>query len=131
MRMGVVTAAVGAAAVLWVGLSAQQEVLPRPGPGSGVTRVAGSIEVTNAPEVHAAQRGAWQVGINNVPTVRVAEIGGPAFLQQGQRYELTWADGQVEAVTVTAAGRDGWIEVDSERRRWINLSSVRAIQRAR
>ena len=36
-QLGVLAVAVATAA--WVGLSAQQEMLPRPGPGSGITPV--------------------------------------------------------------------------------------------
>ena len=32
-------------AMLWSGVSAQQEMLPRPGPGSGVSKVAGSVTI--------------------------------------------------------------------------------------
>jgi len=129
MRRPMLVTAIGAAVLLWAVVSAQQEVLPKPGPGSGIVRVTGSVDVSNAPEVQATQRGPWQVAINNVPSVKVAEMPGPSFLKRGLRYEVTWLDGQVEAVVVASA-RDGWIEVESPRR-WINVSAVRTIQEAR
>ena len=132
MRSSMIVVAVGAAVLLWVGVSAQQEMLPKPGPGSGVTRVTGEVEVANAPEVHASQRGAWEVAISNTPGVRVAETSGPSFLKKGLKYEITWGDGQVETVTVAGPGRDGWIEVEGPRQpRWINLNSLRAVQAVR
>jgi len=131
MRDSIIVIGVGAVVLFWAGVAAQQEMLPKPGPGSGITRVTGAVEVSNAPEVHAAQRGAWEVSIGNTPRVRVAETAGPSFLKKGLQYEITWGDGQSEVVTIADAGRDGWIEVEGPRRRWISLASARAIQAAR
>ena len=116
------------------GLAAQQEMLPRPGPGSGVTPVS--------------QRGSWEVAINNTPTVRIAnaiDVKGPAFLRNG-RHEVTWANGDRETVTITSVvetardsrhadrrpdtTQDLWVEVQtSNGKRWINLASARSIER--
>ncbi|HJR60004.1 MAG TPA: hypothetical protein VJ813_11415 [Vicinamibacterales bacterium] len=131
MRIALVTTALGIAVVSWAGISAQQEMLPKPGPGSGVTHVLGSVEVKNAPEVHAAQRGDWQVAINNTPSVRVSEVAGPSFIRPGQRFQITWADGQTETVTASAAARDGWVQVGETPGRWINLANARAVASAR
>jgi len=127
MRTAMVTTVLGVAALLWAGVSAQQEVLPKPGPGSGITRVTGSVEVSNALEVHAAQRGAWEVAISNTPSVRVAEVAGPSFIRSGQRFQITWADGQTEVVVASAAARDGWVPVSGTPGRWVNLANARAI----
>jgi hypothetical protein len=131
MRIMFVTAALGMAVLLWAGLGAQQEVLPRPGPGSGITKVLGAVEVSNAPEVHASQRGAWQVAIGNTPGVRVLEIAGPTFVSAGQNYRITWTDGEAIDVRVTAVASDGWVQVESPRRRWLNLQAARAVEEAR
>jgi hypothetical protein len=130
MRTAIVTTTAGVAAILWVGVTAQQEVLPKPGPGSGITRVVGQVEITNVPQVQAAQRGDWQVAIGNTPSVRVTGVDGPGFIVQGQAYQITWADGQVETVVPSGPARDGWFPVD-DMRRWINVNSARSIARAR
>jgi hypothetical protein len=130
MHRPTLVTAIGAAVLLWAGVSAQQEVLPKPGPGSGITRITGAVEVSNAPSVHAVQQGGWEVAINNTPTVRIVETVGPSFLKQGRKYEITWDDGKAEVVTVAGSGRDGWIEVSGPPRRWINLTSLRTIQDA-
>ena len=123
--------------IAWVG--AQQEMLPKPGPGSGITR--------------AAQHGEWEVAISNVPTVRLAAatagipLRTPPFVRN-RTYKVTWANGDEERVTVISvadvratdrnndriperspeASTDGWVEVQSSAgRRWINILSARSI----
>jgi hypothetical protein len=129
-------ATLGAAALLWVAVSAQQEMQPRPGPGSGIMNVTGSVSVENTPAVTVAntpavrQEGDWRVAINNTPSVRVTEVPSPGFLRTGGRYEITWVDGTRETVTVSSIATNGWIEVERSRR-WINLTSARSIAEAR
>src|SRR5688572_28458007 len=103
----------------WAQLGAQQEMLPRPGPGRGVTGVS--------------QKGEWSVAINNTPSVHIAnpiQVRGPIFLKRGC-YRLTWPNGDAEVVSIIAttsdaprAGdrmaersqelvTDGWVEVHS------------------
>lgn len=139
MQKSTMVVAAAAAALLWVALSAQQqEMLPKPGPGSGVTNVTGSVNiantpsvnVANAPNVHARQEGDWRVAVANVPSVRVTEVPSPGFLRTGSRYEITWVDGTSETVTISNLATNGWIEVERSRR-WINLSSARSIREDR
>jgi hypothetical protein len=118
--------AIAAAALLWAAVSAQQEMLPKPGPGSGITNVAGSVSITNTPSVMAAQQGDWRVAVSNTPSVRVTEVPSPGFLRTGATYEIVWVDGSRETVTVSSIATNGWIEVERSRR-WINLSSARSI----
>lgn len=130
MRKSLIVVAVSAAAFLWVAVSAQQEMSPRPGPGSGITHVTGSVDISNTPSVRAAQEGDWRVSVQNTPSVRVTEVPSPAFLRTGSSYEVTWADGKIETVTVSSISTSGWIEVERSRR-WINLSSARSIAEVR
>jgi hypothetical protein len=122
----------GVAALLWVAVSAQQEMSPRPGPGSGLMNVSvtntPSVTVANSPAVQ--QQGEWRVAINNTPSVRVTEVPSPGFLRTGARYEITWVDGTSETVTISSIATNGWIEVERSRR-WINLTSARSIAEAR
>jgi len=108
------------------GVAAQQEMLPRPGPGSGVTPVS--------------QRGNWDVAISNTPTVRVVNavpvrLGVPSFVRNAT-FEITWANGDKEAVTVVrfdrqeeARANEGWVEVRSGgKARWVNLAMARSVE---
>ena len=126
MQKSTIAVSLAAAAFLWVALSAQQETLPKPGPGSGVTSVAGSVSIINTPSVSAAQEGDWRVAVSNTPSVRVTEVPSPGFLRTGTTYEIVWVDGSKETVTVSSIATNGWIEVERSRR-WINLSSARSI----
>jgi hypothetical protein len=118
MRIGVVTAALGAAAVLWVSLSAQQEMLPKPGPGSGITKVMGAVNISNVPDVRVIE----------MPRMVLAS---PPFVRKGGRYAITWADGDSESVTVLDVGEDAWVQVEGMRRRWVNLRSARSVEESR
>jgi hypothetical protein len=132
VRKSTVVATLAAAALLWVAVSAQQEMSPRPGPGSGVMKV----KVTNTPEVMVTntpavqQHGPWQVAINNTPSVKVTEVPAPGFLRTGARYRITWVDGSTDIVTISSISTNGWIEVERSRR-WINLTSARSIEEVR
>lgn len=134
----ITTTAFAIALVVWVGLGAQQEMLPRPGPGSGVTGVS--------------QKGEWSVAINNTPSVHIAnpiQVRGPIFLKRGA-YRVTWPNGDAEMVTIITTASDaqrtgdrmaeksqelvtdGWVEVQSSgRRRWINLMAARSVEESR
>jgi hypothetical protein len=125
-----VALSVAAAALLWVAASAQQEMLPKPGPGSGITTVTGSVSVTNTPGVRAVQEGDWHVAVLNTPTVRVTEVPSPGFLRSGASYQITWVDGSKESVTISSVATNGWVEVERSRR-WINLASARSIEEQR
>ena len=140
----IIIGALALAVTTWTQLRAQQqEMLSRPGPGSGITR--------------AAQHGDWEVAISNTPTVRIAtpfpvHLRGPVFLRN-RTYKITWPNGDVERVTMIAvpdqrpadrnADRlpersaetmaDTWAEVQSEsgNKRWINLMAARSIEEVR
>ena len=123
MRSSVITGALGIALMLWIGVSAQQEMLPKPGPGSGITRVSGEVNISNIPEVK----------ISNIPEVRVLElpplsIASPPFARKGGTYTITWSDGGTENVIVAEVGPDGWVRAEAARHRWINLRTARAVE---
>lgn len=130
---GLAAGAVIVATVLWTGIEAQQEVLPKPGFGSGVM----SVNVVNHPAVTAAQSGEWRVTVGNVATVRLAEaatvrVAGPLFAARGSRYTVTWAAGETETITVSDIAEDGWVRVENTgRQRWVNLRHARAVEEAR
>ena len=125
--IGSLAGSLALAAMLWSGVSAQQEMLPRPGPGSGVSKVAGSVTIDEMPDVNAKQRGPWRVGITDLPEIQLA---GLPFVRAGSRYEVTWSGGEKESVAVTAVGAGGWVKVQSPHNRWVNLSSARSVEAA-
>jgi len=125
MRNVLVVGSLALAAMVWSGVSAQQEMQARPGPGSGVTRVSGSVDIEAMPDVNAKQRGEWRVAITDLPAVRVA---GLAFVRAGGRYEVTWGGGEKEAVRVSEIGADGWVRVEHQRSRWVNLGHARSVE---
>ncbi len=131
MRNVIVIASLALGATIWSGLSAQQETQPRPGPGSGLSKVTGTVSIDgpvsidHLPDVSAKQRGAWRVGITDLPDVHLA---GPPFVRAGGRYEVTWTSGQTELVNVTAVAQDGWVKVEHHRSRWINVRLARAVE---
>lgn len=113
--------AVGAALLVWIGVSAQQqEMLPRPGPGSGIIDVRGTVSIANVPDVT----------VTNIPSVTVT---GPSFLEKGGRYTITWPSGESEVVTVTETGQgSGWVRVASTRGpRWVNVDAALSLEQAR
>lgn len=127
MRNVMVFGALAVAAAVWTGVSAQQEMLPRPGPGSGVTPIRGTVSIETLPDLEVKQRGDWRVGITDLPAIQIA----PApFLRRGGRYEITWPNGDQETVTVRATGADGWVQVGQKDGPWLNLRNARAVRPA-
>ena len=147
----IIIGALAIAVTGWTQLGAQQqEMLSRPGPGSGITR--------------SAQHGDWEVAISNTPTVRVANtlpvhLRGPVFLKN-RTYKVVWPNGDEERLTMISvpdqrvadrsperpdrsperlpersaeAMADTWAEVQtaSGNRRWINLLAARSIEETR
>lgn len=128
MRALLIVVGLSAAAFVWTGVAAQQEMLPRPGPGSGITRVegtvnigGGSVQIANVPTVRASQEGDWRLAVAPLP-----------FLKVNTRYLITWPDGGSERLSVADVGPGGWIMVvDTTPRRWVNLSVARAVEELR
>ena len=126
MRIRLIATGVIGVALFWAATAAQQ-TQPRPGPGSGIVTVEGTVDIRNMPAVRAAQQGEWRVSITNVPTV----IAGPVpFLKAGQRYQITWSTGERELVRTVAMEPGGWVRVADTPDRWINLGSARSISLA-
>jgi hypothetical protein len=115
MRIAVVAVALGIAGALWIGVSAQQDMLPKPGPGSGITKVTGAVNISNTPDVRVV----------DLPPLSLAS---PAFARKGGSYIITWPDGGTENIIVAEVGSDGWLRADGGRRRWVNLRVAKAIE---
>jgi hypothetical protein len=115
MRVAIFAASFVVAGVLWIGVSAQQEMLPRPGPGSGITKVVGEVSIANTPNVR----------VLDLPPL---SIPSPPFARTGGSYTLTWPDGGTENVIIAEVGADGWVRAEGGRRRWINLRTSRAVE---
>jgi hypothetical protein len=124
MRNVLVFGSLALVAMVWTGVGAQQEMRPRPGPGSGVTPISGSVGVTSLPPVDAKQSGEWRVAVTDLPEVRVA---GPSFVEKGRRYKITWTNGDEQTVTVSSPGADGWVQVVQDAA-WLNLRNARSVE---
>ena len=112
-------------ATLW----ARQAVQSVPGVGRGEVEIRGNVAVTNT--VPVAQVGAWKVGLDGTPPVRIENqpivwIAPPSFVKSGGRYVITWNSGQSETVTVSAVAGAGWIQVGTTR--WVNVTLAQAIE---
>lgn len=133
MRM---PAAIGAAAlIIGVGVIAlAQETQQFPGFGTGIVKVAGTVDIGNMPLVLAHQAGEWKMTVTNPVDVRVANspsvsLASPDFVRKGSRYEVTWSTGDRQQISVTELGPGGWVKVDAaSKQRWVNLSSARTIE---
>jgi hypothetical protein len=132
MRAGVIATAAAAAGILWVGLSAQQEMPSKPGPGSGITRVVGEVKIADTANVRVV----GEVKLANPANVRVVDmppisVANPSFVRKGSRYVVTWNDGGTETINVVDVAQDGWVEVEARRSRWVNLRAARAVENER
>ena len=130
-RARLLTSLLTVLAVLWVGVTAQQEMQSRPGPGSGTM----NVNVVNRAQVTATQGGEWRVVLANAPDVQVTNvvpvtIEPPQFVVVGATSRVTWTTGEVETVTVRQLARGGWIRVDTQGAggRWINLQTARSVE---
>ena len=122
MKTRIVTLAGAAlAATAWVALSAQQEMLPRPGPGSGIT----PVRVVEEPIVRLA-KGA-EVRVLDPVYVAMRPL---AFAAKGRTLEITWPTGEIDRVTVAGVVDGEWVEVGSSggETRYINLGTARSVR---
>jgi hypothetical protein len=126
----ILTAMLGAMLVLWGVHSSGQGVKPVPGPGTGIVTVEGTVNVANTPTVlvantptvNAVQNGDWRVRVVNT---------GPEFLQVNRSYTVTWPDRGTETIVIAEMAPNGWVRVQSQqRRRWVNIGSLLAIEEA-
>ena len=104
-----------------------------PGMGTGEVTVKGVVGIANT--VPVTQSGAWKVGVDGSPEVRVGNqpivwIAPPSFIKAGGRYAITWTAGDTENVTVSGVAGAGWVQVTTSNSptRWINLTLARAIE---
>jgi hypothetical protein len=123
---------IGGVALGWAAASAQQEVRPTPGPGSGMTTVRGVVDIGNVPNVMARQSGEWHVTVANPSPIPVP---GADFLTPRGRYTIAWPAGERETVTILDLGQAGWAQVEHAAgkgtRRWVNLGVALSIEEAR
>lgn len=126
---------VGAILLAGVGLTAvsARQGQNVPGLGTGEVTVKGVVGIANT--VPVTQSGAWRVGVDGSPEVRVANqpivwIAPPSFIKAGGRYAITWNAGDTENVTVSGVAGAGWVQVSASNSstRWINVTLARAIE---
>jgi hypothetical protein len=126
---------VGVILLAGVGLTAvsARQAQNVPGMGTGEVTVKGVVGIANT--VPVAQSGAWKVGVEGSPEVRVGNqpivwIAPPSFIKAGGRYAITWNAGETENVTVSGVAGAGWVQVTTTNSstRWINVTLARAIE---
>ena len=128
MKRAALVIALGATGLALNGASAQQEVRPTPGPGSGTMTVRGTVDVGNMPDLSVGQRGPWRVGVSEMPPLSMA---APPFVRKGARYTIAWSGAERQTLTVLDTGQGGWVRVESNAgARWVNLAAAREIQEA-
>lgn len=117
-------------ALICIAAAAQQDVRPVPGPGTGIVKVTGTVDVGTLPPVDAVQRGDWKVAVTSTPPVVVAPA---AFLKAGGVYAITWSDGKEEVSAVEEILPGNWVRTAGTqgRRRWVNLTAARSVQESR
>ena len=129
MRVCLAGAIVVAVSLMSVAVFAQL-VQPVPGPGSGIVTVAGTVSVANTPSVNAAQTGEWKVTLAHTPAVLLTP---PEFLRPRGRYDVVWASGQRESITVLQIGSGGWggwakVQTTNGHTRWINVAGAASVE---
>jgi len=126
---------VGVILLAGVGLTAvsARQAQNVPGMGSGEVTVKGVVGIANT--VPVTQSGAWKVGVDGSPEVRIGNqpivwIAPPSFIKTGGRYAITWNDGSTENVTISGVAGAGWVQVatSNSSTRWINVTLARAIE---
>ena len=125
MRTGLIAKGLAGAALVASTLAAQQ-TQPRPGPGSGVVTVEGTVDIRRMPAVAvtAAQQGEWRMAVSNTPTFVVSPV---PFVRAGGRYQIIWSTGEREIVRVAQPEPGGWVKIVDSPDRWINLTTARSV----
>ncbi|OFW09893.1 MAG: hypothetical protein A3H96_01690 [Acidobacteria bacterium RIFCSPLOWO2_02_FULL_67_36] len=108
------------AALTWVGISGQA-VRERPGPGSGIVDVRGTVAVSELPAVTVSRLPA--VDVSRLPAITIAPYD---FVRTRASYRVVWSDGESEDLTIIELGRDGWARVSATR--WVNLALARSVE---
>ena len=123
--VGILTAAISCFAIAaWA-----QQGQPKPGPGSGVVTVQGTVDIGNSLAVR--QEGDWKMAIANTPAVTIANtpavsVAPPDFVKAGARYQIVWPSGETERIAAAAVGTAGWVRVAGPER-WVNLAQARSV----
>lgn len=117
-------------ALIGVAVAARQDVHRVPGPGTGIVKVTGTVDVGTLPPVDAVQRGDWKVAVTSAPPTVVAPA---AFLKVGGVYAITWSDGTEEVSPVEEILPGNWVRTAGPQggRRWVNLTAARSVQERR
>ena len=88
--------------------------------------VTGSVEVANAPTVHAQQAGPWRVEVAGSPGVRIQT---PSFLGVDRTYTFTWPTGMTTTYRLAEVRNDGWVRVAAQggtarNQKWVNTMAA-------
>ena len=138
MRRYFALAAVVAIPILLIARTATPgQVQARPGAGTGVVTVTGTVDLGNAPPLRTlqsgdwrvAQQGDWKVAVTTAPPAVRAPLG---FVRPGSRYEVWWTSSERDVIRVEEVGPGGWVRgTVGERNVWLNLDGARSLSEVR
>ena len=115
----------------WIATLAAPQNASVPGVGTGVVQVRGTVSIGNTPAVSitnmpaVSQQGEWRVAVSNTPSVIVAL---PAFVRAGGVYDCLWPSGERETLRVGSVAAGGWVRVEGQAVRWVNISLARSLE---
>jgi len=105
------------------------QVQPRPGAGTGVVTVTGTVDLGEVPPLLTMQSGDWKVAVTNVPPAVRAPLG---IVRVGGSYEVSWTTSERDVIRIEEIGPGGWVRgTVADRNAWLNLDAARSVREAR
>jgi hypothetical protein len=105
------------------------QVQPRPGAGTGVVTVTGTVNLGDAPPLHTLQSGDWKVAVTNAPPAVRAPLG---IVRVRGSYEVRWTTSERDVIRIEEIGPGGWVRgTVGERAVWLNLDAARSVTETR
>jgi hypothetical protein len=105
------------------------QVQPRPGAGTGVVTVTGTVDLGEVPPLRTMQSGDWKVAVTNAPPAVRAPLG---IVRVGGYYEVSWTTSEREVIRIEEIGPGGWVKgTVAQRGVWLNLDAARSVAEAR
>ncbi len=129
-RYFALAAVVAIAIMLWARPATPAgQVQSRPGAGTGVVTVTGTVDLGEVPPLRTMQSGDWKVAVTNAPPAVRAPLG---IVRVGARYEVWWTTSDRDVIQIDEIGPGGWVRgTVGERNVWLNLDAARAVGEAR
>ena len=105
------------------------QVQPRPGAGTGVVTVTGTVDLGEVPPLLTMQSGDWKVAVTNAPAGRPRAARNRS---RGGPYEVSWTTSERDLIRIEEIGPGGWVRgTVAQRSVWLNLDAARSVTEAR